>query len=184
MTTSSISQTNTQFAIHDIASAPEGSKPILEAVQKGFGGALPNLFRVMGDSPQLIAGAATLADLVGKTSLSALEQHVIELAISRVNDCDYCLAAHRFLARRLPSDVIEASATGNQISDPKLEALRVFATEMVETAGQPKAEVFNAFLEAGYSHRQALEVILVLSLKTIHNFVNNLAETPVDPFFN
>jgi len=175
--------TNKGFEIHTPATAPEGSREVANAVHKAFGGTLPNLFGVLAGSPEAIQASAALSQLVDRTSLSPLEQQVIELAVSRENRCDYCLAAHTFLSLRLPQQPIQAARAGTRIEDPRLEALRQFAIELVAKHGHLSQEGRAEFRKAGYTERQALEVIVVVGLKTIHNLVNNLADTPVDALF-
>ena len=171
------------YPIYTVETAPEGSRPVVEAVHKMFGGVVPNLFAVSANSPQLIKAQATLNQLVTETSLTPLEVQVIDLAVSRENDCAYCTAAHTFLARRLDRDAIRAAKDGTPIADPKIEAIRRFATELVQTAGHVSDEGRQAFLAAGNTKEQALEVILVVGLKQIQNHVNEIAKTPIDSFF-
>jgi uncharacterized peroxidase-related enzyme len=171
------------YPIYSVDTAPEGSKPVVEAVHKMFGGVVPNLFAVSAISPPLLAAQATLNQLVGETSLTNLEVQVIDLAVSRENDCAYCTAAHTFLARRLDQDVIGAAKDGTPIADPKIEAIRKFAIELVETRGHVSEEVRQAFLAAGNTKEQAMEVILVVALKQLQNHVNEIAKTPIDSFF-
>jgi uncharacterized peroxidase-related enzyme len=176
-------QTNKGFEIHTLANAPEGPREIASAMQKAFGGTLPNLVGVLAGSPEALQANAVLSQLVDHTSLSPLEQQILELAVSRENRCDYCLAAHTFLSRRLPQQPIQAARAGTRIEDPKLEALRQFAIEMVAKKGHVSQEGRAEFRKAGYTERQALEIIVVVALKTLHNLVKNLADTPVDALF-
>lgn len=176
-------QTKKGFEIHTPDTAPEGSREIANAVLKAFGGTLPNLVGVLAGSPEAIQASAALSQLVDRTSLSPIERQILELAVSRENHCDYCLAANTFLSRRLPQQPIQATRAGTRIEDPKLETLRQFAIELVAKQGHVSAEGRAEFRKAGYTERQALEVIVVVGLKTIHNLVNNLADTPVDALF-
>jgi alkylhydroperoxidase family enzyme len=171
------------FPIHTATSAPAGSQPVAAAVQKAFGGMLPNLFGVLAGSPAAIGAAATLSQLMEGTSLQPVEQHLIALAMSRENACDYCLAAHTFLARNVPQPALTAAREGRRIDDAKLEALRQFTLELVGRKGHVSDATRGRFREAGYSDTQALEVITMVTLKTLHNLVNNLAKTPIDAPF-
>ena len=175
--------TPANYPIFTVDTAPEGSKPVVEAIHKMFGGVVPNLFAVSAISPQLIAAQATLNQLIGETSLTNLEVQVIDLAVSRENDCAYCLAAHTFLARRLDQDVIGAAKASTAIADPKIEAIRQFAIELVETRGHVSEAGREAFLAAGNTKEQAMEVILVVALKQLQNHVNEIAKTPIDSCF-
>lgn len=171
------------YPLYTVESAPEGSKPVVEAINKMFGGVVPNLFAVSAISPQLIAAQATLNQLIGETSLTNLEVQVIDLAVSRENDCAYCTAAHTFLSRRLDSEIINAAKEGTTIANPKIEAIRQFAIELVETRGHVSEAGRQAFLTAGNTEKQAMEVILVVALKQMQNHVNEIAKTPIDSFF-
>jgi alkylhydroperoxidase family enzyme len=54
---------------------------------------------------------------------------------------------------------------------------------IVRNRGQVTQEDLNAFYAAGYEERQVLEIILGLSQKTISNYTNHIANTPVDEAF-
>ena len=85
--------------------------------------------------------------------------------------------------RWVPTDVIAAIRNDQPIADPKLEALRVFATAMVDKRGWLADGDVSAFLEAGYSKAQILDVVLAVSLKTLSNYANHITETPLDAAF-
>jgi AhpD family alkylhydroperoxidase len=127
----------------------------------------------------------TLSQIFDKSSLTAVERQVAILAISRYNECDYCMAAHSVIAamQKVPPDVIQAVRDDQPIADAKLEALRVFASAMVDKRGWLAEDEVAAFLEAGYSKAQVLEIVLAASLKTVSNYANHLAETPLDDAF-
>lgn len=175
--------TPANYPIYTVETAPEGSRPVVEAINKMFGGVVPNLFAVSAISPQLIAAQATLNQLVGETSLTPLEVQVIDLAVSRENDCAYCTAAHTFLARRLDQETVHAAKNGTPIADPKIEGIRNFAVELVNTRGHVSEEGRAAFLASGNTKEQAMEVVLAVALKQLQNHVNEIAKTPIDSFF-
>ena len=79
--------------------------------------------------------------------------------------------------------MVQALRNGTELSDPKLEALRRFVLAMIERRGAVSDDDKQAFFAAGYTPRQALEVILGLALKTITNYTNALARTPPNPEF-
>ena len=73
---------------------------------------------------------------------------------------------------------IEAVRNNTEIPDEKLEALHRFATKMVETRGHVGDDELQRVMEAGYSHRQVLEVVVGLSFKVLSNYTNSLVKTP------
>ena len=54
---------------------------------------------------------------------------------------------------------------------------------MVRNRGNVPAAEMEAFFAVGYGQQQVLEVILGLSQKVISNYVNHVAQTPVDKVF-
>lgn len=174
----------TDFRLHDTASAPEGGKPLLEAVQKKYGFA-PNLIRTMVESPAAAEGYMTLSGIFDKSGFSPVERQVVLLSTSAENGCTYCMAAHSAIAKmaKMPDDVLEALREGKKIKDKKLEALRSFTRTMVEQRGWADEKAIKAFLDAGYQKRHVLDVVLGIAVKTMSNYVNHIAETPLDEAF-
>lgn len=128
---------------------------------------------------------ARIGQLFEKSSSSPTERQTVILATSRFNECDYCMAAHSVIAgmQEVPTDVIEAIRDDRPIDDPRLEALRVFTNTVVETRAHVSSGDIEAFLAADYSKAQVLEVIFGISFKTLSNYVNHVAETPLDDAF-
>ena len=171
--------------VHTLESAPAESKPSLEGVKKAYG-AIPNLMAVFAESPALLRGYLQLGELLDKeTAFDATEKQIVLLATSFENDCEYCMAAHSAIAglERVPSDVVESLRAGEPIADPKLEALRSFTRSVVQQRGWLTDADVEAFLDAGYTKRHVLEVILGVGFKTLSNFTNHVAETPLDSQF-
>ncbi len=127
----------------------------------------------------------TIGQLFDESSFSATERQVVILTASRFNECDYCMAAHSVVAgmQKVPADVIEAIRNDRPINHRKLEALRVFTTTVIEKRGWSSAADITAFFAEGYTKAQVLEVILGISFKTLSNYVNHVAETPLDDAF-
>jgi uncharacterized peroxidase-related enzyme len=173
----------TRFTVHTLDNAPAASKPILEGVQKAFG-FVPNLQANMAESPELLIGYSTLWDLFSKTSLSQTEQQVVYLTVNFENECHYCMAGHTQLAKmqNIEDAIVRAIRDGKPIADAKLEALHVFTTKVVRERGFAKDADINAFLAAGFTKRNVLEVILGVGTKTLSNYTNHIVDTQLDPF--
>ncbi len=174
----------TKFIVHTKDTAPEQSVAVLEGAEKAFG-FVPNLMGTMAESPATAKGYLTLSQIFDQTSFSRTERQVILLAASRYNECHYCMAAHSVIAemQKVPQEVIEAIRNDRPITDPKLEALRHFTTRMVDKRGWVSDEERQAFVDAGYTRQQILEVILGVSYKTLSNYVNHMVDTLVDAAF-
>lgn len=174
----------TEFTLHDQDSAPEGSKPLLEKSIKGYG-MIPNLHAVMAEAPGLLDGYQTLHTLFTETSFNAEEQTVVWQSINVEHGCHYCVPAHTGIAKQMDVDDAITDALRNETSLPtaKLETLREFTLSVVRQRGHVDDEAVRAFLDAGFTRRQVLEVVLGIAQKTMSNYVNHLAETPVDEPF-
>lgn len=172
------------FSIHDQDSAPEASKPLLENSIKGAG-MIPNLHAVMAEAPGLLEGYQRLHKLFTETSFNADEQTVVWQSINVEHSCHYCVPAHTGIAKQMGVDDQITDALRNETALPtdKLEALRDFTLSVVRERGAVGDKAVRAFLDAGYTQRQVLEVVLGVAQKTMSNYVNHLAETPVDKPF-
>jgi AhpD family alkylhydroperoxidase len=174
----------TNFTIHTAESAPEGSKPLLETSQKSFG-MIPNLHGVFAESPQVLEAYQTLTRLFAESSLDTEARHVVWLTINVLNRCRYCVPAHTLLARndKVRDEVIDAVREERPIPDARLEALRQFTISVVENRGFVDNREVEAFLAAGFTKQNVLDVLLGVSHKVLSNYANHLAETPVDAPF-
>lgn len=172
------------FKLHDQDSAPEGSQPLLEKSVKGFG-MIPNLHAVMAEAPGLLEGYQRLHQLFTETSFNADEQTVVWQSINVEHSCHYCVPAHTGIAKQMKVDdeITEALRNETPLPTAKLEALREFTLSVVRERGEVGDSAVRQFLDAGYTQRQVLEVVLGVAQKTMSNYVNHLAETPVDSAF-
>jgi uncharacterized peroxidase-related enzyme len=172
------------FTVHTKESAPQAAKPLLEQVEKGYG-FIPNLIATMADAPPVAEAYLALQGFISKTSLSQTEQQVVMIATSIENECTYCVAAHSVIAqgKNIDAQTITALRDSSPLPDPKLEALRAFAINVINTKGDVAEQDKQRFLSAGYSPTQALEVILVVSTKILTNYIDRLAHVPLDDSF-
>lgn len=174
----------TRFTFHTEGNAPEASRPLMATAKAAYGFS-PNLLAGMAEAPALLEGYMILAGIFDKTDLSETERQIILMTNSRLNDCTYCMAAHTTISQgaKVPADVIDALRNGTPIADSKLEALRQFSIAVNERRGRVDQDDIDELLDASYTRRTVLEVILGTSLKVMSNYTNHIARTPVDPAF-
>lgn len=174
----------TDFITHTTATAPDASGPFLEKAAKAYG-FIPNLLGTMAEAPAMLEGYLTLSGIFDKSDLSETERQIILMTNNYLNGCTYCMAAHTTISQMagVSADVIEALRTDTPISNPKLEALRVFTAAIQETRGWPSEQQLGAFLAAGYTRQTVLEVIVGTSLKVLSNYTNHIASTELDAPF-
>lgn len=173
-----------QFTVHTEESAPAGSKPIIGQVKATFG-MLPNLMATLAESPAAIEGYSTLMGIYEKSDLTPTEKQIILMTNNRLNGCTYCMAAHSAVSKSqgVPDDVIAALRSGSPLDDAKLETLRSFTEAMFGTRGNVSDADVDAFLSAGYTKANLLEVVLGTALKVLSNYSNKFTHAPVDRAF-
>lgn len=174
----------TSLTIQTIESAPQESKPQLEASEKAFG-MVPNLHGVLATSPQLLAAYRELHELFTQSSFNADELTVVWQTINVEHGCTYCVPAHTAIAHSMNVDaeLINALRDEADLPSAKLQALKDLTLSIVRNRGRVSEEELSAFYAAGYGEQQVLDIILGLSQKVISNYTNHIASTPVDAPF-
>ncbi len=173
-----------RFPIHTADTAPAGSVAYLNAARAAFG-IVPNLVGEFAESPAVIEGYLGLSSAYQKSGLTPLEREIVLIAAAVENDCHYCVAAHTTVTQgqKLDQTVIRAVRDGGPIGDARLEALRTFATRVVRERGWVSDAEVNTLIGHGFTPANVLEIVLGVGLKTISNYINHIAGTPVDAAF-
>jgi uncharacterized peroxidase-related enzyme len=163
--------------------APAASTEILDGIQKSWG-LVPNLHRVLAESPAALEAYTTLWGIAEKTGFTAQERNIVYIAIIYENECTYWMAGHTNLSRmaKVEPEAITAVREGRPIADPKLEALRQFAAKVTRNRGVVSEADVSALKAAGYDNRAMLDVLVLAATKLISNYTNHLAQTPLDAF--
>lgn len=173
----------TDFTFHSTDSAPAGSKDILANVESAWK-FIPNLHRALAESPVALEAYGAIFSLFDKSSFSPAERQVIYLAVNYENECEYCMAGHSVLASMsgVPAATIEALRENTPVADARTEALRRFTQVIVRNRANLADDEVDAFLAAGFTRAQVLEVILGVTVKTMSNYTNHIVKTPNDAF--
>jgi alkylhydroperoxidase family enzyme len=170
----------TDLPIHSLETAPDAARATLETMTKTLG-RIPNIYGIMAGSPTLLDGYLGLMKQFEASGFTAAERQVVYLTAVIDNECHYCVAAHSFAARRqLPPEVLAALREGRTLPDARLDALRAFTQAMSAKRGWVSEDDKAAFLAAGFTHKQMLDVITGVALKVLTTYVNHIAETPLD----
>lgn len=176
----------TDFVFHTPETAPTSARPILAGAQQKLG-FVPNLYAGLADAPAVLDAYIAISGHFERTSLSPVERQVVMLAVSVANGCEFCVAAHSMIAKTMAGveeAVVSALRAGQSPADTKLAALTRFTRAVVQQRGWVADHpAFNQFLAAGYSHAQALEVVLGVTQKTLSNYANHLLKSPLNPAF-
>jgi alkylhydroperoxidase family enzyme len=170
-----------QFSLFDEDTAPENARPFLEAARKNLG-VIPNLERTMAAAPPLLEAYVRTWELFDQTTLTPIERQVVYQTANFENECEYCVPWHTLLSRlagMAPQDV-QALREGAGLHDGRLEVLHRFARALITNRGKIANADLASFLDAGYTQQNALEVVLGLAIKTMSNYTNSIAGTPLD----
>jgi len=174
------------FPIHTQETAPAQTKEVLDWYQENFQ-MVPHLAGVMAESPALIRSYWELQknlDAIG--SLTPAENNIVQMSIAFENKCQYCVAGHTMAGRMFfdsTEDQLQSLRSGSPLEDPKLETLRTFAISVYESKGRISDAELRAFYDAGYTRKQALDVVANIAAKVMTNYTNQVALTPVDEQF-
>ena len=164
-----------------IDTAPTASQPLLDAVRKQIG-SVPNLFRVVSNSPAALEGYLGMSGALAKGSLPAATRERIALAVAQINGCNYCLSAHTYLGSNLAklSDAeIDANRRGGSL-DAKADAAVRFAAQVATARGHVADADVQAVRAAGYDDAQIVEIVQHVALNTWTNYINEVASTVID----
>jgi len=169
------------FDVYNPNNGPEGSREDMLAVQEKYG-FMPNIYGVFAESPAVIKAYLALTNLLNSGSFSPAEQQLMLLTVSALNGCEYCVAAHTMVGKmsHLDDAIIEAVRNGLPIPDARMAALHHFTRQLVEKRGWLDESEVDNFIAAGFSKAQVFEVALANSIKTLSNYINHMADTPLD----
>lgn len=165
----------TEFTFYNLDSAPEESKNILKQIEQSYG-FIPNLFAYMAEAPTTLEAYLTLNKLVENTSFTPAQQQVALLAASVENECDFCSVAHRAMGKMNQSNqqTLDALSSDSAIDNTQDAALAEFIRTVVKERGRPGEAAIENFLKAEFSKQQIFESMLVVSIKTLSNYINHL----------
>jgi uncharacterized peroxidase-related enzyme len=164
-----------------IEASPAAAQPLLQAVKKQLG-VVPNLFRLVGNSPAALEGYLGLNGALAKGALEAPTRERIALAVAEVNGCGYCLSAHSYLGKnlaKLSDEEIALNRDGGS-TDPKADAAVRFAVKVVNARGHVSDADIEDVKNAGYNDAQVIEIVTHVALNTLTNYVNEVAQTAID----
>lgn len=170
--------------IHDENSAQPQAGKILEGVKQSAG-FVPNIFGVTANSPTALEAFATLNAKFAESAFNAIEREVIQLTISAMNGCGYCVAGHTLFAQMHGADdaLVYAIRNNLPIADKKLSTLHDFTQSLLDNKGRVSDAEFASFLAVGYKEEQVLELILGISLKIFANLTSNFNKIELDQAF-
>lgn len=170
---------NTKFEVPGKATVSSENREILEKIESGVG-FIPNIYATYAYSKNALARYTAFAN--GKTSLNNKEKEVVNLVVSQINGCTYCLAAHTAIGKMngfSDEEVLEIRK-GKAAFNPKFDALAKLTKSVMENAGKIDDKVLENFFEAGYDKENLVDTIVAVGEKAITNMLHNVTKVPID----
>lgn len=167
------------FNVPAKAEVSSENQAIFEQLEKKLG-FVPNLYAYYAKNETALGDYLALQSR--KSGLSAKEREVVNLAVSQVNECNYCLSAHTVLGKMngFSNDEIQEVRNGGLRSDARLDALASFTREVALKRGKASQQAISKLFDAGYSEAQLIDIIMVVGDKTISNYIHNLTQFEID----
>ena len=169
----------TQFKVPTRNEVSPANQNLFDALQKGLG-FVPNLYATFALNETALGDYLTLQNR--KNTLTAKEREVINLVVSQVNDCLYCLSAHTVLGKMngFTEDQILEIRSGHASFNAKLDALAQFTHNVTINRGKPSSEAVTTLFDAGYTQANVVDILIVIGDKIISNFLHGVTQIPVD----
>lgn len=163
------------FPVHTLDTAPAGSRRLMESTVEHLGHLPPAVAR-LAESPEMLGGFLQVSGLFEASTLEPLAREVVVMTIAVRNDCRVCVSMHTRRLRDLDADPAQITAlrSGQPLDDPRLETLRQFTLRVLATAGEVPDDEVAVFLDAGFTTRNALEVVLGIGAYTMSTLANRL----------
>lgn len=164
-----------------IDAAPAAARPLLEGI-KAQGGKVPNMHRLIANSPVALEAYLSFSGALSKGELAPSTRHKIALAVANVNGCDYCDSAHSYISSvmmKAQDDEIALNRTGRS-SDPKANAAVAFARKITIARGAVSEDDVKAAKAAGLSDSVLVEIVGQVVANVFTNYINEVFKTEID----
>jgi AhpD family alkylhydroperoxidase len=163
------------FVTHTLDSAPAGSRRLMETTVAHLGHLGDGVAR-LAESPEMLGGFLKMSGLFETVTLDPLAREVVIMTVATRNGCEFCLGMHSGRLRAMSGGdlVVKAFEAGEPLAGPRLEAVRVFTLRALDQTGAVPDDQIQEFLAAGYTRRNALEVVLGIGTYTMSTFANRL----------
>jgi uncharacterized peroxidase-related enzyme len=160
---------------------PDANPELFAEVKKAMG-VVPNMTKVMANSPAALRGFLALSKALSEGVLPPAIRERLALATAERNGCDYCLSAHSFMGTNVVKiGTAEVSrAREARSADPHAAALLRLSDALVRGQGSISPETLQAVREAGVTDAEITEVVANIALNVFTNYFNIVADTEID----
>jgi AhpD family alkylhydroperoxidase len=167
------------FSVPSREEVSAGNQAIFDHMMNTFG-KVPNLYATFAWNETALADYLALQNR--KSTLTAREREIINLVVSQVNDCKYCLPAHTAISKMhgfTDEQIMEIRRVQITFNE-KYQSLARLVQETAVNRGRPSENAVKAFFESGYNKASLVDVMMVIGDKIISNYFHNITGIPVD----
>ena len=169
-----------RLPIQSVESATGSNKDTFAAFQKALG-MVPNMIRVMGNSPAVLQSYAQFSGAMGTAKLSAKIREQIALLTAQSNACSYCLSAHSALGKMVGLNQAQIDGARRlESDDPRTFAALKFAQAVIDLRGGVGPSDIKAVRAAGFTDAEIAEIVASVALNFFTNFFNRAFDVDVD----
>ena len=155
------------------------NQALFDSLKKGLG-MVPNLYATLAHSENALGNYLALQN--AKSSITGKSRELVNLVVSQINGCEYCLAAHTVIGKMagFTNEQILEIRRGRATFDTKLDALAVLVKTIVSERGHVDPANVQAFFAAGWTTENLVDAIVVIGDKTVTNYLHGTTKVPVD----
>ena len=168
-----------EFKILKREEVSEKNQQVFDKI-KGVFGAVPNLYSTLAYSENALEAYINLE--TSKTSLTTKDAEAVNLVVSEVNHCMYCLSAHTMIAKQsgLTEEQTIEIRRGNATFDPRLDTLVKLTKQLSETRHAENETLLDAFFDAGYTKENLMDIIVLIGDRTISNILHAVTKVSIE----
>ena len=170
----------TRITLIDPAEATGPAAEKLAEIKVAFG-IVPNMFKAVANSPAALNSMWGAFGALGAGRLGAKLGEQIALAIADRNGCNYCIASHTALGRKVGATAQEMTeAQAGRSADTRTAAALAFVTAVVEKRADVTPADVGALRGAGFDDGEIVEILAHVALNVFTNYVSIVLDVPVD----
>jgi uncharacterized peroxidase-related enzyme len=164
----------------DPAVATGKTKQLFDGVNAKLG-VVPNLFRVLGNSPAALEGYLNFSGALAGGTLNPKVREQMALAVAEGNLCSYCLSAHTFIGSKVGlSEKDIAQARKSAAEDAKTDALLKLGLSVLVQRGEISDGALKSARAAGVTDAEIVETVANVAVNIFTNYLYHVARTVVD----
>ncbi len=169
----------TLFNVPTREAVSPANQALFDTLEKGLG-MVPNLYATLAYSEHALGNYMAFQN--ARSSVTGKAREVVNLVVSQVNSCEYCLAAHTAIGKMngfTDAQVLEIRS-GTARFDAKLDALARLVRNIAVERGHADPAQVDAFFAAGWTRENLVDVIVIIGDKTVTNYLHGVTQVPVD----